>query len=122
MRTCAAFVVSALCVVMVVTPAYAQQPGASPDPHHPAPPAGSAPVAPPAATPGMQGGGMPMMDMCRQMMAEMMGMPMMGGTTPADPKEKAAMLEMRGEMMKAMGDIMMKHGRRMQGMPGRPGR
>jgi hypothetical protein len=28
------------------------------------------------------------------------------------------MLEMRGEMMKAMGDIMMKHARRMGGMKG----
>ena len=36
----------------------------------------------------------------------------------ADSKERAAMIEMRGEMMKAMGDIMMKHGRRMQGMTG----
>jgi hypothetical protein len=33
-------------------------------------------------------------------------------------KEKADMLEMRGEMMKAMGDIMMKHARRMEGMKG----
>jgi hypothetical protein len=48
----------------------------------------------------------------------MMGMPMRGGAPPADPKERAAMLEMRGEMMKAMGDIMMKHGRRMQGITG----
>ena len=115
MRTSAALVVSALCVVMVVMPAYAQQPGAAADPHHPAAPAGSPPVTPPAATPGMQGGGMPMMDMCRQMMAGMMA-------ASADPKERAALLEMHGEMMKAMGDIMMKHGRRMQGMPGRQGR
>ena len=40
---------------------------------------------------------MPMMDMCRQMMGDMMRMPMMGGAAPADPKEKADMLEMRGE-------------------------
>jgi hypothetical protein len=112
MRTSAALVVSALCVVMVVTPAYAQPPGASADPHHPAAPAGSPSAPPPAATPGMPGGNMPMMDMCRQMMAGMMA-------APADPKERAAMLEMHGEMMKAMGDIMMKHGRRMQGLPGK---
>jgi cytochrome c556 len=49
------------------------------------------------------------------MMADTKGMPMMGGAAPADPKEKAAMLQMRGEMMKAMGDIMMKHGKMMQG-------
>jgi hypothetical protein len=59
---------------------------------------------------------MPMMDMCRQMMGDMTRMPMMGGAASADPKEKADMLEMRGEMMKAMGDIMTKHARRMQGM------
>ena len=59
---------------------------------------------------------MPMMEMCRQMMADMMGMPMMGGGAPADPKEKAEMLQMRGEMMKAMGEIMMKHAKRMHGM------
>ena len=68
------------------------------------------PSAAPAAAPsGMQaphgGGTMPMMDMCRQMMAgPMMGM---GGDQH--------MLEMRGEMMKAMGEIMMKHGKMMQG-------
>ena len=52
------------------------------------------------------------MDMCRQMMGD----GMMGGTPSTDPKERAAMLEMRGEMMKAMGDVMAKHARRMQGM------
>jgi hypothetical protein len=55
---------------------------------------------------------MPMMDMCRQMMADMVGMPMMGGV---DPKERADMLQMRGEIMKAMGDIMMKYAGRMHG-------
>ena len=58
---------------------------------------------------------MPMMDVCRQMMGESMAMPMMGGAGSADPKEKAEMLQMRGEMMKAMGDIMLKHAQRMQG-------
>lgn len=77
--------------------------------------------APPAA--GSATTPMPMMDMCAQMMGGM-AMPMaeggmrMGGAAPADPKERAAMMEMRGEMMKAMGDIMMKHGRRMQGVTG----
>jgi hypothetical protein len=67
----------------------------------------------------MKAAGMPMIDMCRQMMGDMMRMPMMGGAAPADPKEKADMLEMRGEMMKAMRDVMMKHARRMQGMNGK---
>jgi len=97
-----------LTVLFGVAPAWAQSPT---DPHH-------QPAAAPAAPPGgMQappdGGAMPMMDMCRQMMA---GSPMgMGGDQKMDPKMMAHMLEMRGEMMKAMGDIMMKHGRMMQG-------
>ena len=75
---------------------------------------------------GEHGGGMPMMAMCRQMMGAGggmgmggmgmggmgMGMPMMHGM-PADPKDRAAMLEMHGDMMKAMGDVMMKHAQRM---------
>jgi hypothetical protein len=110
MKRFSAFVASALLAVLVVTAVYAQQPGAANDPHHPAPPAGT-----PATPPPMGSKGGDMMDMCRQMMTNMMGMPMMGGSAPADPKEKADMLQMRGEMMKAMGDIMMKHARRMQG-------
>jgi hypothetical protein len=109
-------VAGALLAMLVVASAQAQQPAAPSDPHHPAavaPPATSAP----SATPGSKGGDMPMMDMCRQMMGESMAMPMMGGAGPADPKEKAEMLQMRGEMMKAMGDIMLKHARRMQGAP-----
>jgi hypothetical protein len=37
-------------------------------------------------------------------------MPMMSG----DPTQRAEMMAMRGEMMKAMGDIMMKYAERMQ--------
>ena len=116
MKTLGCFVAGALCAMLIVAPVHAQQPGTTNDPHHPAPAAGTPATPPPSPTPGSKGAGMPMMDMCRQMMAEMMGMPMMGGAAPAGPKEKAAMLEMHGEMMKAMGDIMMKHARRMQGM------
>jgi hypothetical protein len=119
MKTSGAVVASALLAVVAVTPVYAQQPGASNDPHHPAPPAGAPATPPPASAEGMKGGGMPMMDMCRQMMGDTMGMPMMGGAAPADPKERAHMLEMRGEMMKAMGDVMMRHARRMQGTTGK---
>ena len=46
--------------------------------------------------PGMMGGGM---------------MPMMMG---GDPKQQAEMMAMRGEMMKAMGDIMLKYAQRAQ--------
>ena len=53
---------------------------------------------------GMQGGGM----MCPMTGTEE-GMGMMGGMG-GDPKTMGRMMEMRGEMMKAMGEIMMKHG------------
>jgi hypothetical protein len=115
MKPIAAFAAMVLVALLAVTPAFAQTPGGATDPHHPAPPAGKGPAPAPAPGPGGHGGGMPMMEMCRQMMGEMSGMPMMGGMASADPKERAAMMEMRGEMMKSMGDIMMKHARRMQG-------
>ena len=51
---------------------------------------------------GMMGGGM-------------MGPGMMGGMMMSgDPKQQAEMMAMRGEMMKAMGDIMMKYAQRAQ--------
>lgn len=89
------------------------------DPYHPDTPSASSPT-----TPREHGGapaGMMSMDMCRQMMAGHMmggmGMPMGGDAQKMDPKTTAQMLEMRGEMMKAMGDIMMKHAKKMQGAP-----
>lgn len=119
MKRFSGLVTSALVAVLIATPVSAQQPGPTNDPHHPATP--SAPQATPAPAPsqGSKSGDMPMMDMCRQMMGEMMGMPMMGRAASMDPKERADMLQMRGEMMKAMGDIMMKHARRMQGATGK---
>jgi hypothetical protein len=113
MKTLTTLIVSALFTAIIVTPVHGQQPGAAQDQHHPEPAAGAAPGTPSAP---MKGGGMPMMDMCRQMMGDPMAMPMMGAPAPADPKERVAMLEMHGEMMKAMGDIMMKHARRMHGV------
>jgi len=59
------------------------------------------------------------MEMCRQMMSHasmvgrgigMMGLPMMIG----DPKQQAELLAMRGEMMKAMGDILITYAPRAQ--------
>jgi hypothetical protein len=79
------------------TPAWAQQPG-----HQ--------------HGPGPAGADQAQMEMCRQMMGRsgmggMMGMmPMMGG----DPRQQAEMMAMRGEMMKAMGDIMIKYAQRLQ--------
>ena len=109
--------------IFVASAAVAQQPAHPGAPAQPAPQM-SAPRGPHAGPPA--GGTMPMMDMCQQMMAGgmmsgpqamaggMMGGGMMGGPQSTDPK----MMEMRGEMMKAMGEIMMKHAQRMQ--PARP--
>ena len=63
--------------------------------------------------PGMMGGGMG-----AGMMREGMPGPGMMGMMPmvmsGDPKQQAEMMAMRGEMMKAMGDIMLKYAQRMQ--------
>jgi hypothetical protein len=119
MKRFSAHMTGPLLALLIVTPVYAQQPGTANDPHHPATPSATPATPAPTSTPGSKGGDMPMMDMCRQMMGDMTAMPMMGGAAPTDPKEKADMLQMRGEMMKAMGDIMMKHARRMQGTTGK---
>jgi hypothetical protein len=53
-----------------------------------------------------------MMGMCPMMgMGGMMGGGMMGGMmgSSADPKAQARMLKLRGDMMKAMGDVLLKH-------------
>lgn len=106
-----------LLAMLVITPAQGQPSGTTNDPHHLATTAPSA--APEAgATPNSSAGAPSMSPMCRQMMGDMMGVAIGGAATP-DSKGTAAMLEMRGEMMKAMGDIMMKHARRMRGMSSR---
>ena len=109
----------AVIVLTTATMANAQQPASPADPHHP--PGQTQPTAPsvqPTPTPAPAAGGMmPMMDMCREMMSghPAMGPGMMGGGQPSDPKTTAQMMEMRGEMMKAMGDIMLKHAKKMRG-------
>ncbi len=84
---------------------------------------GQPPGQPPMMGPGMMGPGMmgmmcPMMGMMQQMMGGMMdpsGMGMMGTMGgKMDPKAMGRMLQMRGEMLKAMGDILLKHGRMME--------
>ena len=105
--------VGALFTAVAVTPVWAESPTTATDPHHPVPLAdASASSATPA--PSVGEGGMPM-EMCRHMMGGMSGMPGMGGATPGDSKEKAEMLRLRAEMMKAMADVMMRHARRMEG-------
>ena len=108
-------VMTIVLALLIVARVDAQQPGPAPEPRPPGPSAESSPTVP-GAPPAPAAGGMAMLEMCRHMMGDVMGMPMMGSAAPSDPKERADMLQMRGEMMKAMGDIMMKHARRMQGM------
>ena len=108
-------------VLTTATMANAQQPASSADPHHPPgltqtqTPAPSVQPTPAPAPP--TGGMMPMMEMCREMISghPAMGSGMMGGGQPTDPKMMAQMMEIRWEMMKAMGDIMLKHAQKMRG-------
>ena len=108
MKRLGTLLATAVFALLVAVPGFAQEPATPRDQPHPGtPPAGSMPT-----------GAMPAMDMCRHMMGDSMAMPAMGDGNTA-PKQMAHMLEMRGEMMKAMGDIMMKHARRMKEMEGR---
>ena len=104
----------ALLAVLVNTPVQGQPSGTTNDAHHlvGAVSPSAAPEAGPA--PNSSASAPPMSPMCRHMMGDM-GMAMGGAGSP-DSKDPAAMLEMRGEMLKVMGDIMMKHARRMRGM------
>jgi hypothetical protein len=94
---------------VLVTATYAQQggmgsqmPKAQPQTSSETPmPGGMCPMCSSGMCPmmgGMQGGTMPMMGM-------------MGGS----PSESPKMVQMRGEMLKAMGEIMMKYGKMMEG-------
>jgi len=112
-------VVAAAALAFTAPVVFAQQP------QHQHDPGKQPPVSP--ATPGMPAGGMDAhmahhMEMCRQMMGQggmmggrMMGPGMMGGMMMGgDPKQQAEIMAMRGEMMKAMGDIMLKYAQRAQ--------
>jgi len=87
------------------------------------------PMTPPQPAPGGATGQQsqtPMMSqgMMGGMMCPMMGQPMMGmGMGPgmmggmsgmSDPKAQARMLKLHGDMMKAMGEVMLKHGQAME--------
>jgi hypothetical protein len=116
MRTTRTLAIALLAAMLAAAPAMAQQP-AHQHPGAPQPPASGAQPAMPGA-PGQHAAHHAQhMEMCRQMMGQgmmgggMMGMPMMMG---GDPKQQAEMLAMRGEMMKAMGDIMLKYAQRAQ--------
>jgi len=117
-------IATAVFSILATAVAIAQQPA------HPHDAAQQAPSSAPKPAMPAQGPDAHMaqhMEMCRQMMGHagmmgggmgqgmmsggMMGMPMMMG---GDPKQQAEMLAMRGEMMKAMGEIMMKYAQRAQ--------
>src|SRR3990172_1354308 len=118
-----------IAATLLTSPALAQQP-MGPQPGQP-------PGQPPTMGPGMMGGGqmgpgmgmgqsMMMCPMMHQMMHQMMMggqvgggqmgsggmMGMMGGQM--DPKTHGRMLQMRGEMLKAAGDILLKHGKMLE--------
>jgi hypothetical protein len=105
-------------VAAISMPVFAQSPGASPAPETMASHAGPS-------------GSHQMAEMCHHMMEHMaamggmgggmMGRGMMGGPMAmmgpmggGDPRQQADMMAMRGEMLKAMGDIMLKYSQRMQ--------
>jgi hypothetical protein len=110
-------------VLATGTTVYAQQPAAPADPHHPPgraqAPAPAPPADPQTSKPGPHMGGMMPMHMCREMMGghsmpgHGMGGGMMGGQA-GDSGAMAQMMEMRGEMMKAMGEVMLKHAKKLQ--------
>ena len=90
--------------LLVAATSFAQQGGTGEQmPQSPAPHGGQGMTCPMMAsgTCSMMGGGMH---------GGMQGGGMMGGQMGDDPKT----LQMRGEMMKAMGDVMIKHGQMME--------
>ena len=74
--------------------------------------AGAQMQPPPSGQPGPGDGPGMGAGMCPMMInnGDMMGGGMMGGS----PGESARMMQMRSEMMKAMGDIMIKYGKAME--------
>lgn len=84
---------------------------------HPATPGGMGSPSP--QSPMMGHGPMTGMMMCPMMGQSIMGQSMMGAgmdprmmggmMAPSDPKSMARMLRLRGDMMKAMGEVLLKH-------------
>ena len=73
---------------------------------------------PSSEQPSMMGRGMMGM-MCPMMGSQMdpMGMMALMGGGHTDPKAMGRMLELRGDLLKAMGDVMIKHGQSMRKEP-----
>jgi hypothetical protein len=76
----------------------------------------------PSGQPSMMGRGMMGMPMSMPMMCRMMPQMMGAQTDPVgmmsddqmDPKMMARMLQLRGDMLKAMGEVLLKHGKAME--------
>ena len=100
-------------IAMIAAVVFLVASAASAQMQHPAPPSpGQAPPGSASQQPMMM---QPMMGMMCPMMGMMRGggmegMGMMGGLpSMSDPKAAARMLKLRGEMIKAMGEVMLKH-------------
>ena len=93
-----------LAILFTVSVAVAQmRPMTPPQPSQGQPPAGTHAPGPQSQQPMM---GQGMMGMMCPMMGMGMGSGMMG---MSDPKAQARMLKLRGDMMKAMGEVLLKH-------------
>ena len=93
-----------LAVLFTVSVAVAQMRSMTPlQPSQGQPPAGTHAPGPQSQQPMM---GQGMMGMMCPMMGMGMGSGMMG---MSDPKAQARMLKLRGDMMKAMGEVLLKH-------------
>jgi hypothetical protein len=84
--------------------------------------------APPPGQPSMMGQGMMGQGMCPMCMMPAMasmrggsmnplGMMGMMGDSPMDPKARGRMLQLRGDLLKAMGEVMLKHGQALEQTP-----
>ncbi|MDP9144428.1 MAG: hypothetical protein M3N43_06995 [Actinomycetota bacterium] len=86
------------------------------------------PAEPSPGQPSMMGRGMMGQGMCARCMMpataamrggsmEPMGMMGLSGDGPTDPKARGQWLQLRGEMLKAMGEVMLKHSQALQQTP-----
>jgi hypothetical protein len=117
-------VLTGLLVVVLVSGAGAQTQPMAPSQPSQSPSSGSSEAPGPQSHapmmgPGMMGhemmGGMMCPMMGRHMMGMGMGRGMMGGMTGAsDPKTMARMLKLRGDMLKAIGEVMLKHAQELE--------
>jgi hypothetical protein len=86
------------------------------------------PAEPSPGQPSMMGRGMMGQGMCPMCMMpamasmrggsmEPMGLMGLPGDGPTDPKARGQWLQLRGELLKAMGEVLMKHGQAVSGEP-----